>query len=88
MNGTNFNQIIFALLLTLGAGLATGVGSCIAFFFNRTSKKFLSFALGFSGFSVHLQGFSLMPREVSKMRYLSLKFAIGLLAALFVLIST
>ena len=49
MNGINFNQIIFALLLTLGAGIATGAGSCIAFFFKRTNTKFLSFALGFSG---------------------------------------
>lgn len=54
----------------------------------KASMIFTAFALGFSGFSVHLQGFSLMPREVSKMRYLSLKFAIGLLAALFILIST
>lgn len=49
MNGISSNQIIFALLLTLGAGIATGVGSCIAFFFNHTNRKFLSFALGFSG---------------------------------------
>ena len=43
------SQIIFSLLLTLAAGLATGVGSCIAFFFKRSDRKFLSFALGFSG---------------------------------------
>ena len=49
MDVPNSSQIIFALLLTLGAGLATGVGSCIAFFFNRANKKFLPFALGFSG---------------------------------------
>ena len=49
MNEITFNQTIFALLLTLGAGIATGAGSCIAFFFKRTNTKFLSFALGFSG---------------------------------------
>lgn len=38
----------YALLLTLFAGLATGVGSAIAFFAKRTDKKFLSFALGLS----------------------------------------
>lgn len=38
----------FALVLTLCAGLATGIGSAIAFFAKRTDKKFLSFALGFS----------------------------------------
>ncbi len=38
----------FAILLTIGAGLATGIGSCIALFAKQTSKKFLSFSLGFS----------------------------------------
>lgn len=49
MDGITVKQIIFALLLTLGAGIATGIGSCIAFFFKHTNRKFLSFALGFSG---------------------------------------
>lgn len=43
------NQILFALLLTLGAGLATGIGSAIAFFARPTNKRLLSFALGLSG---------------------------------------
>lgn len=43
------NQLIFALLLTLGAGLATGIGSAIAFFARPTNKRLLSFALGLSG---------------------------------------
>ena len=34
--------------LTLFAGLATGIGSALAFFANRTNTKFLSLALGFS----------------------------------------
>ena len=37
------------LLLTLGAGLATGIGSAIAFFARRTNKRLLSFSLGLSG---------------------------------------
>lgn len=41
-------NVILALSLTLFAGLATGVGSLIAFFTSRTNKKFLSIALGFS----------------------------------------
>ncbi len=41
-------SILYALGLTLFAGLATGVGSLIAFFTSRTNTKFLSFALGFS----------------------------------------
>ncbi len=49
MGNITLSQAIFSLLLTLIAGLATGVGSCIAFFFKRSDRKFLSFALGLSG---------------------------------------
>lgn len=35
-------------LLTLLAGLATGIGSMIAFFAHHTNKRFLSFSLGLS----------------------------------------
>jgi Predicted divalent heavy-metal cations transporter len=41
-------NIIIPLLLTLFAGLATGIGSLIAFFAKSTNKKFLSFSLGLS----------------------------------------
>lgn len=41
-------DVLFALGLTLFAGLATGLGSLIAFFTSRTNTKFLSVALGFS----------------------------------------
>lgn len=40
--------ILIPLLLTLGAGLATGIGSAIAFFAHRTNRKLLSFSLGLS----------------------------------------
>lgn len=39
---------MLAFGLTLMAGLATGIGSILAFFASRTNTKFLSFALGFS----------------------------------------
>ncbi len=42
-------NILLPLLLTLGAGLATGIGSAIAFFAKRTNKRLLSFSLGLSG---------------------------------------
>lgn len=45
MNGS----ILIPLLLTLGAGLATGIGSSIAFFAKHTNKRLLSFSLGLSG---------------------------------------
>lgn len=44
----DLNTILFAFALTLFAGLATGVGSTIAFFAKRTNTKFLTVSLGFS----------------------------------------
>ncbi|MRH43486.1 zinc transporter ZupT [Aquibacillus halophilus] len=41
-------NLLFAFGLTLMAGLATGVGSILAFFTSSTNTKFLSLALGFS----------------------------------------
>lgn len=43
------NDILIPLLLTLGAGLATGIGSAIAFFARRTNTRLLAFSLGLSG---------------------------------------
>lgn len=42
------NNVIMAFLITLFAGLATGVGSLIALVAKTTNKKFLSVSLGFS----------------------------------------
>ncbi|MFA5499371.1 MAG: zinc transporter ZupT [Candidatus Cloacimonadia bacterium] len=42
------NNVLYAFLLTLGAGLATGIGSVLAFFTKRTNTRFLSIILGFS----------------------------------------
>ena len=44
MNG----HVLTALMLSLFAGLATGIGGALAFFAKRTNTKFLSVALGFS----------------------------------------
>ncbi len=41
-------NLLVPLLLTLFAGLATGIGSLIAFFTHHTNKRFLSFSLGLS----------------------------------------
>jgi ZIP family zinc transporter len=40
--------VLFALGLTVFAGLATGVGSALAFYTKKTNETFLSAALGFS----------------------------------------
>jgi len=42
------NGVWVALALTLFAGMATGIGSAIAFFAKRTNYRFLSIATGFS----------------------------------------
>lgn len=42
------DNLIYALLLTLFAGLSTGVGSLIALIAHKTNKAFLAFSLGLS----------------------------------------
>lgn len=41
-------EILIPLVLTVFAGLSTGIGSLLALFTKRTNKKFLSVSLGFS----------------------------------------
>jgi len=48
INGIEFSTVLFAFGITLFAGLATGVGSAIAFFAKQTNTRFLSVSLGFS----------------------------------------
>ncbi len=43
-----FSDVLFAFCLTLFAGLATGVGSALAFFAKQTNTRFLTASLGFS----------------------------------------
>lgn len=42
------DNVLFAFLLTLFAGLSTGIGSALAFFTKKSNNKFLSLSLGFS----------------------------------------
>lgn len=48
MENIAISEVALAFLLTLIAGLSTGIGSLIAFFSKTTNKKFLSVSLGFS----------------------------------------
>jgi len=48
IDSISFSQVLTAFGLTLFAGLATGIGSAMAFFAKRTNTKFLSVSLGFS----------------------------------------
>ena len=47
MNYTQ-NDLFWAFLMTVIAGLSTGVGSAIAFFAKKTNTRFLAISLGFS----------------------------------------
>ena len=49
LENISFTQVLSGFVLTAVAGLATGVGSCIAFFAKKSDTRFLSCALGFSG---------------------------------------
>lgn len=42
------NPVLYAFLITLFAGLSTGIGSAIAFFTKKTNTNFLAISLGFS----------------------------------------
>lgn len=42
------SEAVYALLLSVFAGLATGIGSFVAFFAKSTNRRFLSFSLGLS----------------------------------------
>jgi ZIP family zinc transporter len=54
--------VVLALVLTLFAGLATTVGSAIAFFAHRTNTRFLAMALGFSaGVMIYVSFAELLP---------------------------
>lgn len=57
------NNILFALGLTLFAGLSTGIGSAIAVFAKKTNTKFLSTSLGFSaGVMIYVSFVEIFPQ--------------------------
>lgn len=57
---------LYAFLITLFAGLSTGVGSLIAFVAKTTSKKFLSFSLGLSaGVMIYISFVEIFPQANS-----------------------
>ncbi len=66
------NQVLIAFLLTLFAGLSTGIGSLIALLAKRTNTNFLSFALGLSaGVMIYVSFMEMMP---SSLKMLSEQF--------------
>ncbi len=66
------NQVLIAFLLTMFAGLSTGIGSLIALLAKRTNTNFLSFALGLSaGVMIYVSFMEMMP---SSLKMLSEQF--------------
>lgn len=62
------DAILVALLMTLVAGLSTGIGSLMAFFTKVTNTRFLSCALGLSaGVMVYVSFMELLPEAVGSM---------------------
>jgi len=58
-------HILFAFLLTVIAGLSTGIGSAIAYFIKKPKMIYLSFSLGFSaGVMVYISFMELLPRAI------------------------
>lgn len=58
-------NVIYAFVLTLLAGLSTGIGSLIALLARRTNRRFLSFALGFSaGVMIYVSFVDLFPQSM------------------------
>ncbi len=54
-----------AFLLTLFAGLSTGIGSAVAYFLKKPKKSFLSFILGFSGgVMLYISFMELLPEGI------------------------
>ena len=60
------NEVTAALGLTLLAGMATGIGSVIAFLAGRTNYRFLSVATGFSaGVMLYVSFVEILPKSAS-----------------------
>lgn len=57
--------IIIAFMMTLFAGLSTGIGSLIAFLARRTNTNFLSFSLGLSaGVMIYVSFMEILPESL------------------------
>ena len=61
----NTASIITALLLTLMAGLSTGIGGLLSMFHRQSSSRFLCTSLGFSaGVMVYLSFLEILPESI------------------------
>lgn len=78
------NHITWAFILTLFAGLSTGIGSLIAFFAKRTNTTFLSGSLGFSaGVMIYVSFVELFPEAIEALSAQYGKTGVALAVAAF-----
>jgi ZIP family zinc transporter len=57
------SAVLFAFLVTLGAGLATAVGAAVGLFARHTNRQFLALALGFSaGVMIYVSFVEILPK--------------------------
>jgi ZIP family zinc transporter len=57
------NPVAFAFAVTIGAGLATGIGAALGLFAKRTNHLFLALALGFSaGVMIYVSFVEILPK--------------------------
>lgn len=62
------DNFLTAFLLTLFAGLSTGIGSSLAFFTKRTNTKLLSYVLGFSaGVMIYVSFVEIFPSAMEEL---------------------
>lgn len=60
------SALLLAFAVTLGAGLATGIGSTIAFFAKTTNKGFFAVSMGFSaGVMIYLSFVEILPKSAA-----------------------
>lgn len=65
MEALSESRVLFAFLLTLLAGLSTGIGSLISLLAKRTNTKFLCVSLGFSaGVMLYVSFMEMLPQSL------------------------
>ena len=76
------SAVILAFAVTLAAGLATGIGSTIAFFAKTTNKSFFALSMGFSaGVMIYLSFAEILPTATQYLsEYVTANEAAGLAA--------
>lgn len=77
------NNVLFALLLTVFAGISTVIGSFIAIFAKRTDTKFLAFSLGFSaGVMVYVSMVEIFSKSKHYLIYFTNELAGNIIAVI------